>query len=127
MKTKLFILPAAFIFLFSCSESNESVEKEKDIAISKKETVASDGAAKTVASIGIEGMTCQAGCARNIQNKLSKMAGVTLCEVSFENKKAIVEFDDSKISEKEMIAEIQKIHGGQYSVTGVNVEKFVLK
>lgn len=127
MKKSFFILSAGFVFLFSCTDTPGPAAGKEDVIINKKETVANDGAAKAIASIGIEGMTCQAGCARNIQSKLSKLAGVVACDVSFDDKKATVEFDDSKISEKEMIAEIQKIHGGQYSVTNVEVEKFVVK
>lgn len=126
MIKRFFIFPVLYIFLFSCNNSPERVT-EKEIIINKKETVSQDSISKTIASIGIEGMTCQAGCARNIQNKVSKLTGVISCEVSFENKIATVEFDDSKISEKEMISAIQKIREGQYSVASVRVEKFVVK
>lgn len=126
MIKRFFIFPVLFIFLFSCNNSPERIA-EKEITINKKETVSQDSISKTIASIGIEGMTCQAGCAREIQNKVSKLTGVVLCEVSFENKIATVEFDDSKISEKDMISAIQKIHGGQYNVTNVEVEKFIVK
>lgn len=55
------------------------------------------------------------------------MAGVVSCEVSFDSKNAVIEYDDSKVAEKEMIATIREIHGGQYKVTSVDVEKFIVK
>ncbi len=120
------ILQILLVFLFSCDNSAEKIAG-KEITINKKETISTDGISRTIANIGIEGMTCLAGCARNIQNKISRLQGVVSCEVSFENKNATVEFDDSKISENEMISTIQKIHGGQYYVTKVELEKFVAR
>ncbi len=63
-------------------------------------------------SLKIDGMTCEIGCARTIQSKLSKAKGVKLAEVSFEKKTGIVEFDSSQISEKQIVDIVEGIAGG---------------
>jgi len=62
--------------------------------------------------VAIEGMTCEIGCARLIQSKLSKTEGVTFVEVSFENKVGNITFDENKISNEKIKETIQKIAGG---------------
>lgn len=61
---------------------------------------------KTVA-LKITGMTC-AGCASNIHTALSKTDGVINDEVEYPGDVATVKYDASKISEKEIIAVIEK-------------------
>lgn len=71
--------------------------------------------------IDIEGMTCEIGCARTIQSRLSKKEGVQLAEVNFEMKKGLVEYDAQIITEKEIIATVEKIADGDlYKVTNTS-------
>jgi Cu+-exporting ATPase len=51
----------------------------------------------------IKGMHC-ASCASNIENAISKLAGVESASVSFANEKAVVDYDPSKVS----LGEIKK-------------------
>lgn len=99
------------------------------LAISCKETSKSDKAteAKTVQSenlkkieVGIEGMTCQIGCAKTIESKLSKMEGISSVAVSFDNKLGQIVYDADKISEEDITKKITSIAGGEtYSVSSV--------
>lgn len=68
------------------------------------------------ASLKIEGMTCQMGCANTIQARLQKMTGVSFAEVDFENEMAIVRFNNSQTSEKEIKATINALADGAYKV-----------
>lgn len=61
---------------------------------------------KTV-TLKITGMTC-AGCASHIHTALSKTDGVINDEVKYPGDMAIIKYDASKISEKEIIAVIEK-------------------
>ncbi|MBJ2174744.1 heavy-metal-associated domain-containing protein [Aureibaculum sp. A20] len=63
-------------------------------------------------SLGIDGMTCEIGCARTIQSKLSKTKGVKMAEVNFENKRGVVEFDSNRITEDEIVDIVEQIAGG---------------
>ncbi|RPD97779.1 heavy-metal-associated domain-containing protein [Aureibaculum marinum] len=74
----------------------------------------------TKVALKIEGMTCEIGCARTIQSKLSKADGVKLAEISFEKKSGIVEFDSSKITENEIVEIVEAVAGGDlYDVVEV--------
>lgn len=68
----------------------------------KKETVA----------LAISGMTCEIGCAKTIQSKLSKKEGVLGAKVVFTDSIANIEFDANKTSKEDLIAFVSGIAGG---------------
>lgn len=69
-------------------------------------------------------MTCEIGCARTIQSKLSKTKGVKFAEVNFEKKKGIVEYDANAISKKQIVSVVEQIAGGDlYKVTDISSEQ----
>lgn len=70
--------------------------------------------------VSIEGMTCEIGCAKLIESKVSKLEGVTASKVSFEEKKGLFTFDASKVSSEEIVKNINGIAGGDlYKVTEI--------
>ena len=52
-------------------------------------------AATQTVTLAVPGMTC-AACPITVKTALTKVDGVTKAEVSFENREAIVTFDDAK-------------------------------
>ncbi len=115
--TKLVTLVCFILVLTSCEKKAE----QKSIAIksTEKKEISTDADLKKVA-LNIEGMTCEIGCARTIQSKLSKTEGIKFAEVNFEKKKGVVEYDANKISEKQIIAVVEKIAGGDlYKVADI--------
>lgn len=92
------------LFLFSCKDENKVSEK----AISEKVAVQD---IKKV-EVEIEGMTCEIGCAKLIESKLSKANGVQFVSVSFEEKKGEIEFDASIIDEEQIREVIEAAGGG---------------
>jgi len=76
-------------------------------------------------NITIEGMTCASGCAKTIENTVAELAGVTFSKVNFDEKTATFKFDETKTTEKEIIAAIASLNEGQYKVG--NVELKVIK
>jgi copper chaperone CopZ len=64
------------------------------------------GEPKTV-TLKITGMTCS-GCSNHISSALSKKDGILAQEVKFPGDVAIVKYDPDKITEKEIIATIEK-------------------
>ena len=52
-------------------------------------------AATQTVTLSVPGMTC-AACPITVKKALTKVEGVTKAEVSFENREAIVTFDDTK-------------------------------
>ena len=104
-----------FISISSCKESADKKESKIDNAV-KKEQLATADLRKV--SLNIEGMTCEIGCARTIQSKLSKTEGVKFAEVNFAEENGIVEYDANLISENQIVEVVEKIAGGDlYKVT----------
>jgi len=112
MKNSFLILIISLI-LISCNETKkENTVEQTD---TKLEEVAANY--KSI-EVDIEGMTCEIGCARTIQSKLSKVKGVTYSKVDFESKKGIFTYDSNKLSENDITNKIDGIAGGDvYSVT----------
>jgi len=106
-KKAIFLLLAiSALLIISCSVNDEK-GKTKDIKsdvlqIAKMETV----------SLAISGMTCQIGCAKAIQSKLSKKEGVAAAVVVFTDSIATITFDSNKPSEENLSSFITGIAGG---------------
>lgn len=115
----VFVLTLAFI---SCNETKKET-------IANKQEVTTEEIAATYKSIevDIEGMTCEIGCARTIQSKLSKMDGITFAKVDFESKKGQFTYDSNKVSKSEIVEKIDGIAGGNvYSVTKTEYIKEII-
>ena len=122
MKNNLLLIPLLIVLVFtSCKDKveneslndNNSVESEKLAEVDVRKI-----------ALNIEGMTCEIGCARTIQSKLSKTEGVKFAEINFEKKNGIVEYDANKLSEKEIVSVVEKIAGGDlYTVSNLERAK----
>ena len=109
---KLFITPSLLVFLLiSCGQSNSSDYKEEVLAV-----------ADTKAEMTIDGMSCQVNCAAYIDEELEKVSGVVSAHVSFENKLASISYDNSLISEHDIVSTINSLKDSAYSVASVEVE-----
>jgi len=64
-------------------------------------------------SLAISGMTCEIGCAKTIQSKLSKKEGVLNAKVIFNDSIANIEFDANTTSKNDLIAFVSGIAGGE--------------
>ena len=106
-KKAIFLLLAiSALLIISCSVNDEK-GKTKDIKsdvlqIAKMETV----------SLAISGMTCEIGCAKTIQSKLSKKEGVADAVVVFTDSIATITFDSNKTSAENLSSFITGIAGG---------------
>ena len=122
MKNLFSILIIALV-VFSCNTTKKEPIIEKPEA--KKEDIA---ASYKSIEVAIEGMTCEIGCARTIQSKISKIAGVTYSKVSFETKKGQFTFDVNKVSQEDIVKKINGIAGGDlYSVSKTKEIQVIVK
>ena len=109
---KLFITPSLLVLLLiGCGQSNSSEYKEEVLAV-----------ADTKVEMIIDGMSCQVGCADYIDEELEKVSGVVSADVSFENKLASITYDNSLISEHDIVSAINSLKDSAYSVSSVDVE-----
>ena len=76
----------------------------------------------------IKGMTCEIGCAKIIESKLSKTNGIKFSKVRFIDSIGMVEFDANILSQKDINNVVSKIGGGElYKVTENKiVEEFAI-
>lgn len=127
MVKKLLIIAVVFASITACKNNKEPEIKTVD-------TVSADLTANTVAAdpninyakaeFGIEGMTCEIGCARTIEKKIAKMDGVKYAKVDFNKKMAMVEYDPAKVTPANLEETVTKA-GEVYKVNDMKtVEKF---
>jgi len=57
----------------------------------------------------IDGMTCEIGCAKTIQKKLTKMEGVKFASVDFDRKLAMVEYNEAKVTSTSLEETVTKV------------------
>ena len=94
------------LLIWSCSDEPKKL-KSKNV----KSGVLQMAKIQTV-SFAVSGMTCEIGCAKTIQSKLSKKEGVTDATVVFSDSTATVSFDSSKTSTTDISSFISGIAGG---------------
>lgn len=84
-------------------------------------TEESTAMANTEASIHIDGMVCEMGCAGTIEESMNSMNGIASCDIDFESKTALIKFDNTLTTKDKMVEAIQNLNDGQFTVTGSEV------
>jgi copper chaperone CopZ len=97
----IFALAIAFLSLTSCKSEKRSPTETIDLATDTQNI-----------SLAISGMTCEIGCAKTIQSKLTKKEGVLNAKVVFTDSIATIEYDANILSKKDLIAFVDGIAGG---------------
>ena len=91
--------------------------------IASKPNSETAAAGPAMAGCTIEGMTCEIGCAKTIQEQLASMDGVQNATVDFDKKFATVEFDASKQSPELLLKAVQETGDGKtYVVSNMKSE-----
>jgi len=120
--------------LFSCGHAAPSNGTAADATAGVvrvvREVAITGGSPVTTADLGIEGMSCEMMCGGSIKKALAKLPGVTVAEIRFdegaERDHAIVTYDDSQVTDAQMIEAVHKLHGGQYKVVSITITKQVM-
>lgn len=116
MKISSILIASVLIFGLhtSCKNNSETTKPATPLNIQKK-------VALKKVTMGIEGMTCEIGCAKTIESKISKTAGVTAAKVIFKENVGEFVFDAHQISAKEISEKISALgDGALYSVTEIS-------
>ncbi len=113
------------ILIGGCSEQGkDSSAQVADVQVTYTE-IASNSGDKYIAGLDIEGMACEMMCGNKIAGTLNGLDGVKNTDIEFngegEINRAFVEYDNTAISEKEMIAAVNAVANGHYKVKSVNV------
>ena len=59
------------------------------------------------AVFSVEGMTCASGCTPKVSKAVLEINGVESCDVSFDESKATVIYDNEKVTESELLSSLQ--------------------
>ncbi|WP_347923777.1 heavy metal-associated domain-containing protein [Pontimicrobium sp. SW4] len=101
MKTLKNILAVVMAMTLIVSCKNETSPEIKiintDVAV-KTEKVLNLDANFVKTEFTIDGMTCEIGCAKLIEKNINKMDGVKSAKVDFNNKLAMVEYDEAMVN-----------------------------
>ncbi len=100
---RIIIILLASTFAFTAC--NTDIKKEPQA----KEVSAPDPQKLT---FNISGMTCEIGCAKIIQSKLSKKAGISSVKVVFKDSIALVEYNANVTSPNDITSFVNGIAGG---------------
>lgn len=110
MKTFINIIPFIVLALFLTNCKNEAKPEVKTVEV---ETVAEKkldpNATYAKAEFTINGMTCEIGCAKTIEKKISKMEGVKSATVDFGRKLAMVEYNEAKVTPASLEGTVTKV------------------
>ncbi|WP_046757695.1 heavy-metal-associated domain-containing protein [Kordia jejudonensis] len=126
MKKILFVFALA-LAIVSCKNNAtpETISVDTQAETVKKETTTQDIAANyNKAEFKIDGMTCAIGCAKRIESKLASMDGVKSATVDFEQKLAMVEYNETKVDFDALTSTVAKVPG-DYKISDMkNVDAF---
>lgn len=106
---------AIFVFIGCKNDTKKETPNQP-----KEEIVKAD--AKQVA-INISGMTCEIGCAKLIQSKLTKQDGVLDAKVVFKDSIANIKYDASKTNKATLISFVNGIADHMYEASEVTNNK----
>ncbi len=113
---------ASILFVGCKDKSNKTDSKEimtsdapkikKEIAVANLQT----------ASFSVEGMSCAVGCAKTIQEDLTKQEGVQKATVDFESKIATVTFDKTVQTPEKLTVVVEAAADGKtYTVSNMKL------
>ena len=129
MKKIAFVSMMVFSGLMvACSTAEEPTESATTAAMPEIEIVTVSGEGNTIADFSVAGMSCEMNCVSSVKGTLADIDGVfniDFPEFSGENEvnHGFVEFDADKVSPEDMVAAIQELYEGTYTVKHVKVEQ----
>lgn len=123
-KTLVFLSTLA-LFSVSCKDAQPEI---RTVEMEQPETVSEiqldPNATYAKAEFGIDGMTCEMGCAKMIEKKIAKIEGVKSATVDFDTRLAMVEYDNAKVTPTTLEEAVVSVSDA-YSVKDMkNVESF---
>lgn len=129
MKKIAFVSMMVFSGLMvACSTTGEPTDGSATVGMPEIEIVTVNGQGHTVADFSVAGMSCEMNCVSSVKGTLADIEGVFTIdfpEFSGDNdvNHGFVEFDADKVSAEDMVAAIQELYDGTYTVKHVIVEK----
>jgi copper chaperone CopZ len=115
----LFLVLSVALFSIATSCSSEA-KTENKVALEQKTDENAKPVANQQLTIEVMGMVCEMGCGGSIRKEMKATNGVTKCSFDFEDERevnvATIDFDDSKITEEEIILALTTMNEHQFTV-----------
>ena len=114
-RLKYTLLIAVLTVFVGCKNETAPEVKTVEVETSKETKKLNPNATYAKAEFGIDGMTCEIGCAKTIEKKLAKMDGVKSATVDFDRSLAMVEYDEAMVTPAiltetvTMVADVYKV------------------
>ena len=104
-------LVSILVLILNCKQNKEAEIISVETANSQihNETPQTEGLNYVTATFTIKGMSCEMGCARAIENKLSKLDGMSKANVNFQDEVETVKFDGDKINETLLVSTVTSV------------------
>ena len=120
MKNLKSILASVFllVFFFSCKNEPKTEIITVETTVEKSSQKLDPNATYSKAEFNIKGMTCEMGCAKTIEKKLTRMEGVKSATVDFKNELAMVEYDVAKANPSSITKTVISV-ADTYSITNM--------
>lgn len=117
MKTlrNIFVVGIMTLVIYTCKTETQPELRTVSTESAAVESKLDPNATYAKAEFIIEGMSCEIGCARTIEKKLAKMEGVKSAKVDFDNKLAMVEYDEARVNTNSLEETVKKT-GEVYTV-----------
>lgn len=114
--SKLFVLMSVIATLVTSCKKEVATE-----TTAKTETkVIAEVKKPAKATLTVEGMTCAIGCAKTIEEDLSKMEGVQKAVVDFDTKIATIDYDAAVLTPDNLVKTVTSAADGKtYTVSSV--------
>ena len=116
MKSLLFLL-ISLLFVIGCNQQPKPEVKVVTTTTNISENVIDENLFE--ASFSISGMMCKMGCAKAIENNLSKMEGVQKASVDFETSIATVLYNSSLLKTEDLALTVLNT-GDSYTVSNMS-------
>jgi copper chaperone CopZ len=122
---KLVYFSLLLTIIFSCTQQEETIIVKNAKPTEEKKRV--DVIPSKILTLEVEGMSCEMNCGGSIRKELKKTGAVSRVEFVWiedaEKQVTKVSYDDTKISDKEIVNLIEKINEGQFTTHGGKIEK----
>lgn len=124
---------AAFSLLIGCScgPDGEELSANTEIVRTEVQSTITSGTPVSIASLGIEGMSCEKMCGGAIKKALEGTAGVISAEIEFDAEKeidiAVVKYSPGEVQDASLISVVNELRDGLYKVRSVEVNTQVLE
>ena len=115
----LFLVLAVALFSITTSCSSEA-KTENTVATDQEKEAITKPVANQEMTIEVTGMVCEKGCGGSIRKEMIATNGVTKCSFDFEDERevnvATISYDDTKITEEEIILALTTMNEHQFTV-----------